>query len=223
MCGCDDRQIEYISLSSDAVFRRVIFLFLPQTVAISFFIHLPAKADLSQTGIQHMLYRKKIIIPLLLVAVAALVITAGLKTQWFTDFRRLSVSEKKLAEIEAFSPESFMVSPDNRRLAYASKLGEGICVTVDGVKGKSYETIVPGSLVFSPDSKRHAYGAVTADKSVVVVLDGRQGEAYEEIGESAPVFSPDSRRFAFAARKGTPSGSLLSTALPVWVTTISGK
>jgi hypothetical protein len=97
---------------------------------------------------------------------------------------------------------SFIVSPDNKRVAYMAG-GNTQFVVVDGVEGKVYENMGTGTPVFSPDSKRVAYEAKRGGKHLVVV-DGMEGKEYYGIadvtlGEGRILFSPDSKRLAYWA------------------------
>src|SRR5208337_3506401 len=91
-------------------------------------------------------------------------------------------------------------SPDIRRMAYVTKVGNKLAVVVDGNEEKSYDLIGVGSLIFSPNSRRVAYVAIVGKKAVVVV-DGKEEKSYNAIG-TGPFFSPDSRRVAYAAKVG---------------------
>ncbi|MEK7397991.1 MAG: hypothetical protein AAB116_13745, partial [Candidatus Poribacteria bacterium] len=93
-------------------------------------------------------------------------------------------------------PTNFVVSPDNKRLAYLARRDDGWFVVVDGSEGKGYELIVQGRLMFSPNSKRIAYVATRNDK-MIVIIDDVESKEYDWIGNI--VFSPDSERVVYTA------------------------
>jgi Tol biopolymer transport system component len=111
------------------------------------------------------------------------------------------VSERLIAQFDYSSrkPESFIVSPDNRRLAYTAKAGGKEFVVVDGKEGNRYDDIEGHLAIFSPDSKRVAYGARVGNKKLVVV-DGKEGKQFDFIGDVE--FSLDSKRVAYTVRMG---------------------
>src|SRR3990172_3858051 len=97
--------------------------------------------------------------------------------------------------------ESTKVSPDSKRVAYLSGLGNKRFVfVVDGKEEKQYDTI-GRPLFFSPDSKRVAYVAQSGKKWFVVV-DGTEGKQYDGIGVGTLIISPDSERVAYNAQTG---------------------
>jgi hypothetical protein len=83
-------------------------------------------------------------------------------------------------------PTNFVVSPDNKRLAYLARRDDGWFVVIDGSEGKVYELIVQGRLMFSPNSKRMGYSGKQGDKWLTVI-DGK------EYGGILVRFSPDSK------------------------------
>lgn len=76
-------------------------------------------------------------------------------------------------DLSSWNPDSFKVSPDNRRIAYATKDG-GKIVVLNGKKGTKYINLGK-DLIFSPDGKHLAYGAYDGNKWFVVV-DGLEGK-----------------------------------------------
>jgi hypothetical protein len=111
-------------------------------------------------------------------------------------------TQKPVAKIDYTSwvADSFIVSPDARRVAYVSKANDRQSVVVDGKKGQPYDGIGQNSLTFSPDSKRIAYGAGIEGKQLVI-LDGVEGNYYDGI-VVPPLFSADSQHSAYAAKIG---------------------
>ena len=74
--------------------------------------------------------------------------------------------------------ESFVGSPDSRRVAYVANTRGHEIVMVDGVEGKEYNQFVKGTLCFSPDSKRVAY-AMGRVGDWRVVVDGVEGKPHD--------------------------------------------
>ena len=76
--------------------------------------------------------------------------------------------------------ESFIFSPDSKRVAYIaiSKSTDKPFVVVDGKEGRQYD--FARDLIFSPDSRHVAYEAQVGDKWCMVV-NGRQGKKYDSI------------------------------------------
>lgn len=89
--------------------------------------------------------------------------------------------EKFIAKIDlsSWNPDSFKVSPDNRRLVYAAKEGGKWFLVVDDKEEKQYDSIGI-NIAFSPDSKRIAYVALEGAKMFVVV-DGKEEKQYDNI------------------------------------------
>ncbi len=81
-------------------------------------------------------------------------------------------SERLVAQIDFFSwiPESFKVSPDSKRVAYAAQVGKKWLVVVDGKEGKQYDGIVTiggGKIVFDTPTNLH-YLALKGDSIYLV-------------------------------------------------------
>jgi WD40 repeat protein/tetratricopeptide (TPR) repeat protein len=94
-------------------------------------------------------------------------------------------------------------SPDSKRVAYAVKRGETMCIVVDGKEGTEYAGIA--NIVFSPDSGHMAY-IVGLKSSVCVVVDGVEGKGYLNISGQMdylyqPLFSPDSKHVVYLAQR----------------------
>jgi hypothetical protein len=115
------------------------------------------------------------------------------------------VSERLIVNID-FSAwmggSFFQISPDNKRVAYAARVGTKQFVVVDGNEEKPYDAILPGTLNFSSDSQRVAYAARVGAKQLVVV-DGKEERHYDSILEGTLIFSPDSQRVAYAVQERT--------------------
>jgi hypothetical protein len=116
-------------------------------------------------------------------------------------FQDRVVSERLICQIDLSSwiKESLIVSPDNKRIAYAVRVDNKQVVVVDGKMEKQYDGIGIGSLIFSLDSKHMAYVAAVSNKQFVVV-DEKEGKQYDGIGSL--IFSPDSKHVAYGARAG---------------------
>lgn len=98
-------------------------------------------------------------------------------------------------------------SPTGGHLAYAARIGDKVCMVVDGKEGKLYDDLMAPS--FSEDGTHIAYGAMKGDRWVMVV-DGRESEPRDDLAhlgyyiysQLKPVFSPDGRRLAYGAMLG---------------------
>jgi Tol biopolymer transport system component len=106
-------------------------------------------------------------------------------------------------DFSKWRPDTFAVSPDGMRMAYASleESGRGHMV-IDGKAGKGYAGLA-GKPAFSPDSRRMAYIAMnTQNQWVVAVDDGENPDKHPSVKGHAGVspelcFSPDGRRLAY--------------------------
>jgi hypothetical protein len=70
------------------------------------------------------------------------------------------IPERVIAQIDTTSwiKESFRVSPDSQRLAYAARIGEKRFVVADGQEGKQYDGIINlygGRIVFDSPDRLH--------------------------------------------------------------------
>ena len=83
-------------------------------------------------------------------------------------------------------------SPDGRRMAFATMIGEKMCIVIDGAIGPEFDKI--GYLVFSADSRRVAYMVFQGGKGFFVI-DGVKSPAYDRINDL--VFSPDSKHVCY--------------------------
>src|SRR6056297_1965200 len=112
------------------------------------------------------------------------------------------ISETFVTNIEpSWVKETLIVSPDNRRVAYAIKKDDRWAVIIDGDKQKKYVNMMENFPIFSPDSEKVAYVAKKNDKAVVVV-DSEEGQPYDNILSGTPIFSPDGERVAYGAIEG---------------------
>jgi len=127
----------------------------------------------------------------------------GIGTGWAQDqYPDRAAAEKLIAPIDAsiWLPDTFRVSLDRKRVAYAAQVDDKQFIVVDGIDGKLYDGIVKGSLIFSADSKRFAFVAREENQQIVVV-DGAEGKPYDAITIN-PMFNPDSRKVVYAAQTG---------------------
>lgn len=122
------------------------------------------------------------------------------------EFQERVVSERLVARMTNYTKEadeSFIVSPDQRHVAYAtvvgSLFGRKMSVVVDGKEIGRYDNITGKTLLFSPDSRRFAFGALRDGKRLVVVDGKEEITGHDRLGGGSFVFSPDSRRLAYGA------------------------
>ena len=99
----------------------------------------------------------------------------------------------------SMNEESFLASPDGRRVAYMIMDGAGVAVVVDGKKGESFEGFATGSLVFSPDGQHFGYVGTRPGRHVVV-HDGKLHE-YSGVSRQGVVFSSDSQHVGWVAER----------------------
>jgi Tol biopolymer transport system component len=136
---------------------------------------------------------------------------------------KLVTREVSLGQLNAGAlPDSVVVSPDSRHLAFVERQGNKWRVVLDGVACKEYEigSRDPsggllfflskrlscsfqhpdrnGTLRFSPDSRRLAYVA-RRDRKLLVVVDGKEGHEHDGVANQCLVFSPDSQRVGYMA------------------------
>src|SRR5688572_30762779 len=97
----------------------------------------------------------------------------------------------------AMNGESFLASPDGRRVAYVVMAGDGLAVVADGVQGEMFEGIGDQSLQFSPDGKHVGYVG-TRPGVQCVVLDGKVHE-YHAISKHGIVYAPIGPRYGWIA------------------------
>ena len=148
---------------------------------------------------------------------AVFLVCVGISVWSEEEYSNRVVSEKLIAQIDPSSwmRESFKVSPDSKRVAYVTQVGDKQFVVVNGKEGKQYDGIW-WEPIFSPDSKRLAYVAVVGTgllgTKLFVVVGGKEGKQYDAltfliggrviiIGGGRIIFdSPDS--FHYLAGKG---------------------
>jgi hypothetical protein len=92
----------------------------------------------------------------------------------------------------AMNLESFLASPDGRRLAYVVMAGDGLAVVLDGVQGELFEGIGDQSLAFSPGGTHFGYVG-TRPGLQCIWLDGKVHE-YQAVSKHGVVFSPVGER-----------------------------
>ncbi|MHC5080490.1 MAG: WD40 repeat domain-containing protein [Planctomycetota bacterium] len=97
-------------------------------------------------------------------------------------------------DMHSWNRETFRVSPDVRRFAYASRRPGGWRMVVDGREGELFHEIL--APVFSGDGKRIAYWAQRDGKRYVVV-DGKAMGPYDGVVRDSVGFSPDGREVVF--------------------------
>lgn len=119
---------------------------------------------------------------------AVLVVWIGISAQAQEKSSKAELSEIFVGQIDYSSwiGNTLRVSPDNRRVAYANRAGNRVCMVLDGKAGKNYDRVSP--LVFSPDSKRVAYVAMLENK-VFVVVDGEEKKQYDSLGTNRGIGS----------------------------------
>ncbi|HEX6885066.1 MAG TPA: hypothetical protein VF530_16955 [Planctomycetota bacterium] len=97
----------------------------------------------------------------------------------------------------AMNEESFVASPDGRRVAYMVMAGDGLAVVVDGVQGELFEGIADQSIVFSSNGQHLGYVG-TRPGQQCVVLDGKV-HPYRAVSRQGVVFSSDGTRWGWSA------------------------
>jgi hypothetical protein len=110
------------------------------------------------------------------------------------------VTETLLATInyETWVGDTFVVSPDGRRIAYAQRRSDGHVMYLDGEPFGPYDGVQQMPPVFAPDSSSLAFGVEVGDDRYMVAGELRFGP-YEEVG--VPVFASGGRGFAFKFRR----------------------
>src|SRR5687768_17577089 len=101
-----------------------------------------------------------------------------------------------------------LFSPDGKRYAYVSRVGNEFVIIVDGkelLRGPMDKFQPATGMFFSPDGSHFYYSTVTEDRSgYVLMLDGKPGPvtgAADTGAAPVPVFSPDGKRHAYSASK----------------------
>jgi TonB family protein len=146
-----------------------------------------------------------------------------------------TVVEEPFATVDLSSlvPESLIVSPDSRRVAFLVRVANKGAVVIDGKQDKSYDNFVAltfspegirdGTVTFSPDSRRIAYVASRAKKSFVVV-DDDEGREYDGIVGSRLVWDSGDALHCLAAKGAVLVlvNERLSPAVPETTPTVHG-
>ncbi|MAB81541.1 MAG: hypothetical protein CMJ89_19545 [Planctomycetes bacterium] len=96
-------------------------------------------------------------------------------------------------------PESIMVSPDGRHLAYMSIESGTVKVYSDGVASEPFEGFRPESINYAPDGRTLTYMGVRGTKSYVVVGDAEY--KYGRISTGGIRFSMDGSRYGFVGKR----------------------
>jgi WD40 repeat protein len=126
---------------------------------------------------------------------------AAPETRTFSDTKgqpRVRVRETLIGFNDpAMNEESFLASPDGRRVAYMVMAGDGLAVVADGVRGELFEGIADQSLAFSSNGKHLAYVG-TRPGVQCVVIDGKVHE-YRGVSKHGIVFSSDGEHYGWAA------------------------
>ena len=87
------------------------------------------------------------------------------------------------AQMDNVPTESFVVSPDGRRLAFAVAAGGRWAVVVDGAKGTEYEQVQYFHRGFSPDGRHFAYAAQKQGQWVVVQDGVEDRESWKHVSD----------------------------------------
>ncbi len=111
---------------------------------------------------------------------------------------RVFVEGKLVATLDGVGFGTPAMSLDGQRLLFVGIRGTNSFVTVDGVEGKTYESIDRAQ--FSPDGKHFVFVVQRGDR-FSVVLDDVEGPSFEQIGEGDPQFSEDGNHVAYAAKR----------------------
>lgn len=202
---------------SFSVFTGLVVALLPQKIGSS--------KDRIIVSSRH---RLRLAVKVIIIA-GCLIICLWILLSFYTiNNKGLDRSVMKIGSTNWLTQIAFIISPDNKRLAYIADSGKNRQVVIEGRKEKKYDDI--GDLIFSPDSSHVAYAAKKG-YCWVAVIDGKEGSAYDEIYHTkeyrtwidiAPYnhylpginpyshvqtkhalrFSPDSRHIAYSARRG---------------------
>jgi len=124
------------------------------------------------------------------------------------------VNEQCIADLNIdFFPESFVVSPDVRKVAFVEK-DYDLCVVVNDEQKGCYDNIGIGTPIFSPTGEYVAYFALTEGSSGglfglfssepywTVVTDTIESLHYESLLDNSLVISPDGKHVAYATDDG---------------------
>ncbi|RPI79030.1 MAG: hypothetical protein EHM45_04395 [Desulfobacteraceae bacterium] len=106
--------------------------------------------------------------------------------------------EKTIAFVDVnCMQETFIVSPNGRRVAFVVREDDHEFVVVDGKKGKKYREIMEGTLSFSPDSESVVYGARLGGELGEVTVDGKKETPVSVRKHGDVIWSPDKKRTAY--------------------------
>ena len=124
------------------------------------------------------------------------------------------VNEQCIADLNIdFFPESFVVSPDIRKVAFVEDSYD-LCVVVNNEQKGCYDNIGIDTPIFSPTSEYVAYFAFTEGSSGglfglfssepywTVVIDTIESQHYDNLLDNSLVISPDGNHVAYAIDDG---------------------
>lgn len=95
-----------------------------------------------------------------------------------------------------FAENRIVISPDNKRIAYAAQRDGKMVAVIDDAVGEPFDEVF--DVRFSPDSRRVLYKAKLGGKEFIVENDKR-GEPFDKVMSYSLVFSPDSATLAYWA------------------------
>lgn len=97
-------------------------------------------------------------------------------------------------------PDTLQVSPDQRSIAWVSRVEGGqVRVALDGRYGPLYDDVAVGTPLFSPNSQHLAYLA-RKGQAWHVVVGGKEGPALPAVLDHSLAFSPDSTELIVGVR-----------------------
>ncbi|MCX8031428.1 MAG: hypothetical protein N3A59_07625, partial [Thermodesulfovibrionales bacterium] len=103
-------------------------------------------------------------------------------------------------DLKKWIPKTFIISPNNRHVAYICRDGRKFYAVFDGLESDRYDTIVQDSFTFSPDGNKLAFVAALNNR-YFVVIDGKESKHYEDIGKGSLTFSPDGSKVGYVVKE----------------------